>query len=105
MWSRYKRYNVYLSDKRRTSISIEEYMADMMALKLEYPPGTKEAHSAIRQWIQNEQDKLHYNKIETYAIKKYMFLELADKKLNEKYWDYTLAQEEKENRKKTKKRG
>ena len=41
------RYHIQLNS-HRTSVSIDTIISDLMAIKLNKTPGTKEAHSAVR---------------------------------------------------------
>lgn len=87
----YRRFHVFVKDgrgKRRTTISIEPYLADMMALKLGEKMDTEEGHAAVRAWIQAEQDEQNANYPCTTIIKEHIFFEIADHTLAKKYWKY-----------------
>lgn len=89
----YKRFHVIVKKgrgTRRTTISIEDYIADYMAIKLGHAPDTPEAHSAVREWIQAEQDEQNASYSVANIIKGHMFEEIVDKNLSKKYWAWRL---------------
>jgi hypothetical protein len=51
-----QRYHVWLG-KRRTTISMGTILAEYLALHLRGEPGTVEAHSAVRTWLQEKLDQ------------------------------------------------
>jgi len=46
------RYHLQLSE-RRTTISLDKIISDLMAIKLETAPRTKEAHIAVRKQLES----------------------------------------------------
>ena len=84
----YSIFHIYVKKgrgKRRTSISIERVLADLFAIKLGYEPGSREAHSAIRLWLQERQDEQNSNEPESLIIKKELILQIAQKRLVDRY--------------------
>lgn len=85
----YKRFHVLVKKgrgTRRTTISIEYYIADYMAIKLGFTPGTPEAHSGLREWIQAKQDEQNASYTVANIIKEHMLEEIVDKNISKKYW-------------------
>ena len=84
----YSRFHIYVKKgrgKRRTSLSIETVLANLLAIKLGYDPDTREAHSAVRLWLQEKQDEQNTPDLQTTLIKKYVILAIAQKRLLDKY--------------------
>lgn len=84
----YSIFHIYVKKgrgKRRTSISIETILTDLFAIKLGYEPGSREAHSAIRLWLQEKQDEQNSNEPQSLIIKKELILEVAQKRIVDKY--------------------
>src|ERR1700730_8983675 len=48
-------YHVTLGD-HRTTVSIDNILSELMALKLGHDPDAPEAHGAIRRWLQDRLD-------------------------------------------------
>jgi hypothetical protein len=46
-----ERYHVRLG-RRRTTVTVDTIVAEYLALHLGIEPGTVEAHSAVREWLQ-----------------------------------------------------
>ena len=90
----YKRFHVMVKKgrgTRRTTISIENYIADFMAIKLGFTPDTPEAHSGLRAWIQAKQDEQNASYTVANIIKEQMLQEILDKNISRKYWDWRSA--------------
>jgi len=88
-----QRYHVYLG-KKRTTVSLSERLSQLMALKLELEPETKEAHTGIREWLQ---DRLGENNDPgRIAVSQWLqdeaVLYLLDNKLSNKYSEWILSQ-------------
>jgi hypothetical protein len=49
-------YHVTLGD-HRTTVSIDNILSELLALKLGYAPDAPEAHAAVRQWLQDRLDQ------------------------------------------------
>lgn len=85
----YSRFHVFVKKgrgTRRTTVSLEPYLADLLAIKLGEEPRTLEAHAAVRAWIQAEQDEQNASYLCTNIIKEHLVLQIADKHLSKKYW-------------------
>lgn len=85
----YRRFHIFVKKgrgTRRTTLSLEPYLADLMAIKLGEDPGTLEAHAAVRAWIQREQDEQNASYPCTNIIKEHLVLQIADKNLAKKYF-------------------
>ena len=80
---------------RRTTISIEPYLVDLLAIKLGEVPRTESAHKHIRTWIQGKQNEIDSDRIETNWIKEKIVLEITDKYLSESLWEWRFQEEEK----------
>lgn len=85
---RHIRYHVQLKT-HQTTVSVDTIVSDLMAIKLGTVPGTKEAHTAVRQkideFIDRDRGRPGYglaNHIREQAI-----LFISDKILSEKYWE------------------
>ena len=85
------RYHIYLGDKR-TSASLDNVLAALLALKLGETPETLEAHNAVRAWLQTQLDE--ENDPGRFRVSQWLqaevMLALVDKKLSERYWDWRL---------------
>lgn len=84
----YTRFHVMVgrgTRRRRTTVSIETYLAEAMAIKLGQELGTPEAHSAVRAWLQEQQDN-EGTKLQTYLIKRALVLEVMDKRISKVWW-------------------
>jgi hypothetical protein len=71
---------------RRTTISIETYLAEALAIKLGQKLETPEAHATVRKWIQEQQDKEGRN-YEPFLVKRALVLEIMDGDLTKSWWD------------------
>jgi len=86
------RYHLDLGHKR-TTISLDETVADLLAFKLCGSPGDEDAHSTVRNWLQEYVDqhkyKGRYNLSDlSAALREYAILFLVDKRLSTKFWDW-----------------
>ena len=55
----YTRFHIYVgkgTKRRRTTISVENYLAECLAIRLGEEPRSEDAHSAIRKFLQEAQD-------------------------------------------------
>jgi hypothetical protein len=88
------RYHVQLNS-HRTTVSLDNIISELMAIKLNTKPGTATAHAAVRQKIDEfiEQDRGRPG----YGLARYVteqaVLFLADKMLSEQYWSYRLEEQ------------
>ncbi len=46
------RYHITFG-KKRTTITVDTILSEMLAIKLHQTPGTKDAHQAVRLWLQD----------------------------------------------------
>ncbi|HMB03282.1 MAG TPA: hypothetical protein VKP69_06015, partial [Isosphaeraceae bacterium] len=51
-------YHVQLG-KRRTTVSLDQIISVLLSLKLDHDPGTQDAHSAVRGYLQEKLDALN----------------------------------------------
>ncbi|MEO8402705.1 MAG: hypothetical protein ABI597_13120 [Gammaproteobacteria bacterium] len=86
------RYHIKVSDKR-TTISLDKIISDLIAIKLGVDPSSEEAHSAVREQLEAIlrpfYDPNRYCK-PTHFMTKKAILWLVDKKLSDKYEDYLI---------------
>ena len=89
------RYHINFKD-RRTTITVDRIISELLAIKMEVQPDDPEAHSILRTWFE---ELLHEklgenvpggNRISQDA-RQYAIETLADKKLMSKVWDWRLA--------------
>jgi len=94
-YSSYKKFHLLIgtgANTRRTTISVESYLADSLAIKLGMIPNTLEAHSAVRKWLQEQQNKEGGN-YEPFLVKRALVLEVMDKTILETWSSMTINQE------------
>jgi hypothetical protein len=74
--------------KKRTTITLDNYVCHLLALKLGSVPASKESRAAVRQWIQAQLDEdVDPDRVYTSQwLQGKAVLEIADKELSEKYW-------------------
>lgn len=86
------RYHVQLGTKR-TTITLDTVLSDLLAIKLGYRPDDAQAHAAVREWLQQQLDEAgDPNRIRTSQwLQEQVILAIADKKLSTKYDDYILS--------------
>lgn len=83
------RYHIQLKN-HRTTVSLDKIISDLMAIKLGETPGTKQAHSAVRQQLErsvSDNDNTGLVSYALYKIRKEAILFIADTVLSEKYLD------------------
>lgn len=85
------RYHIQLNS-HRTTISLDKIVADLLAIKLEARPRTKEAHSKVRkqleQFIAHDLDRDAHNLSRYMTEKAVLFI--SDKSLSTMYTDVYL---------------
>jgi hypothetical protein len=90
-----KKFHVYKGQDhtQRTTISIDNYVWQLLALKLGCTPDNRASHETVRRWLQDQldgdvdPDRVHTSQwLQGKAV-----LEIADKKLSAKYWDWRLG--------------
>lgn len=90
------RYHIQLnktqSTKGRTTISLDKIISDMIAIKLNATPDTKDAHILVRKQLQrfvNHDLGRSGHQLSRY-ITEQAILFISDKKLSEKYLDFVI---------------
>lgn len=92
-----KRYHIQFNN-RRTTITVDSIISELLAVKLGISPDNPDAHSMVRDWLEKTlHDKLGENvpggnHISQYA-RFYAIEELAKKRLMDKVWDWRLSQD------------
>ena len=88
------RYHISFSTQR-TTISLDTYLSDLLAIKLKTEPRTLEAHQVVREWLQETiverlgDDKAKHQRINASQWARfYVTIELLDTKLSKRYWDW-----------------
>jgi hypothetical protein len=82
-------YHITLG-KKRTTVSLDTILSVILALKLGTEPGTEEAHSAVRKFLQDMLDQ-HNDPKRRYVsqwLRTQLVLEIMDKKISEIYWKW-----------------
>lgn len=88
-----QRYHVYLGDKR-TTVTLNDTLAGVLAIKLGETPETPEAHTAVRTWLQ---EKLNAGDDPGRAyvsrwLQAEAILFIVDKKVSSKYIDWYIGE-------------
>src|SRR5512142_668880 len=93
-------YHVLLG-KRRTTVSLDQIISVLLSLKLGHDPGTEDAYSAVRTYLQEKLDLKNDPRWTSVSqwLRKEVVLDLMDKKLSAKYekwfdekaWDHLQA--------------
>jgi hypothetical protein len=89
-----KRYHIRKGDKR-TTISVDNILSEVFAIKHGYKPNSQEAHEAIRKFAQGVFDADPDPDMVTVSrhMKEKMLLDVIGKELEEKYWDWRIGEE------------
>jgi hypothetical protein len=79
-------YHVLLG-KRRTTVSLDKIISTLLSLKLGHDPGTEDAHSAVRVYLQENLDATNDPRRTSVSqwLRQEVLLDLVDKKLSAKY--------------------
>jgi len=91
------RYHIQFNN-RRTTITVDSIVSELLAVKFGLLPDDPDAHSTIRDWFEKTlHDKLGENvpggsRISQYA-RVYAVEELANKKLMSQVWDWRLSKD------------
>ncbi len=84
-----------LFGKKRTTISVDSILSEMMAIKLGVEPESEKAHQLLRKWLQEKlPENLGTNKGRKNAsqwARRHMIEEIADKKLSERWVDWRIS--------------
>src|SRR5512147_2160956 len=82
-------YHVTLG-KRRTTVSLDNILSVVLALKFGTEPGTEEAHAAVRRYLQDKLDG--GNDLKRYYVSQWLreqaLFELMDPKVTKMYWKW-----------------
>lgn len=83
-------------DKRhtkRTTISVEEYLYEALALHLGCAPDDEKARKVVTEWLQTKlfEDYDKDRERVSQFLKQRIIFEIMDKKLSKKYWDWRLS--------------
>lgn len=91
-----KRYHLQLNT-HRTTVSMDKIISDLMAIKLETTPGTKEAHMAVRNQLESfiAHDLGRGSRGLGDYITEKAVLFISDNILSDKYWEHWNKQYEK----------
>ena len=83
------KYHVMLG-KRRTTITVNTMIANLLALKLGYAPETEEAYKALREYFQEKLDKGKDSRrvLVSYWLQEQGLLELIDSGIAKNYWKW-----------------
>lgn len=83
------RYHVYLG-KKRTTISLDDILAELVALKLGKTPETEAAHAAVRRWLQAKIDLVGNTErtLLSQWLQREAMLFIADEELSSCYFDW-----------------
>ncbi len=88
-----KRFHIWFG-KKRTTISVDSILFELLAIKLKYRPDDEYAHSAVREWLQ---DTVTSNlgdqpgrKNATQWTRRYLIEAIADKQLGRKWNDWII---------------
>lgn len=91
------RYHIQFNN-RRTTITVDSIVSELLAIKLGLLPDDPGAHAAVRDWLEKTlHDKLGEsvpggNRISQYA-RVYAIEALANKKLMSQVWDWRLSKD------------
>jgi len=89
-----ERFHIFFG-KRRTTISVDSILSELMAIKLGAVPESEEAHRLLREWLQKKlPEKLGSSKGRKNAsqwARRHMIEEIADKNLSNKWVDWTIS--------------
>lgn len=86
------RYHMQLAN-RRTTVSMDSILSDLLAIKLKVEPGTAEAHTAVRELLESFIDDGDRKRdvLLTRYVKDQAILYLVDKNLSTRYIDFYLS--------------
>ena len=91
-----QRYHIHFQN-RRTTITVDSFISELLAVKLGVLPDDPEAHGIVRRWIETTlREKLGDqvpggNRISQYA-RQYAVEALVDQQLMSKVWDWRLME-------------
>ena len=80
--------------KRRTTLTVDSILSEMMAIKLKVEPRSEKAYSLIRQWLQkNVPEKLGVSRGRKNAsqwTRRYLIEEIVDRKISNAWADWHI---------------
>lgn len=78
---------------RRTTVSLDKCLSNLLSLKLGHDPRTEDAHSAVRDYLQETLDHTPDPGRTSVSqwLRQEILLELVEKKLAAKYWTWLEA--------------
>lgn len=81
-------------NKKRTTITIDIMLDDLLAIKRVFEPRSKEHYAALRETIQNwiDADPGKYVSNPSRAIRRQLLELLAGKKIRDRYWDWRIKE-------------
>ena len=91
------RYHINFQN-RRTTITVDTFISELLAVKLGSLPDDPNAHGLVREWLETAlREKLGElvpggNRVSQYA-RQYAVEALADKKLMSKVWDWRIERQ------------
>jgi len=87
------RYHITFGNKR-TTITVDTILSQMMAVKLGETPDTLEAHGAVREWLQkilvSKLGDDEARKDASQWARRYLIEAIADKKISKQWEDWWL---------------
>jgi hypothetical protein len=81
-------YHVQQGSKR-TTVTLDQLLSDLLALKLGVQPNTTEAHAAVRAWLQNALDRANDpgRCMTSQWLTKAVIMEIADTELRRTWYE------------------
>jgi len=90
--ARYEYYATFhvMLGKRRTTVSLDKILSELLSLKLGTVPNREDAHSAIRLYLQQKLDEAKDpgRAYMSQWLAGEALLDLVDKELSKKYWKW-----------------
>lgn len=87
------RYHITI-DSKRTTVSLDNILSELLAIKLGCVPNTQQSHRQIRIWLELQAKK--YGRKRSVRVSQFLqqivCLEIADNMLSKTYWDWFLNQ-------------
>lgn len=90
------RYHITFG-KKRTTITVDSILSEMMAIKLNQTPDTEDAYRAVRLWLQDTLvsklgDYEGRNDASQYA-RKYLIEAIADRKISKEWGNWLISRD------------
>ena len=82
-----------LERQKRTTVSLDNDVYQLLSLKFGSIPDNKESHKIVRKWLQAQldEDVDPYRVHSSQWLQRKAVLEIVDKNLSNKYWDWRLG--------------